>query len=232
VPLSEVIRRVPSGIAIEYVKIDAQGCDLEVIKGLLLDSSHRVHVVSFEAMDIQDRSKLLYQGQPTLDDIRSFLESDEVAWTFVKSVSNHGALGEQTRSSCSTNIARQRSIIWPTFSWGSRRGGENRDEVKQRKGTETRMEKTPPWARFIAPCVCAKPWSDRTERSALEFCLQLGTNVPVVNSLLVISRRHSAKASQGKRARIDSSNIHRLSAGTPICTYTQLVLSPCNGKDG
>jgi hypothetical protein len=93
VPLSEMIRRVPREVEVEYVKIDAQGYDLEVMKGLL-GASERVHVVSLEAMDVQDRSKLLYEGQPTLDDIRAFLESREANWKFVKSVGNDGALGE------------------------------------------------------------------------------------------------------------------------------------------
>jgi hypothetical protein len=61
------------------------------MKGALLESK-RIQVVSLEAMDVQDRSKLLYQGQPTLDDIKSFLK--EAGWTFVKAVGNDGALGE------------------------------------------------------------------------------------------------------------------------------------------
>jgi Methyltransferase FkbM domain len=91
VPLSEVVSRIPDNINIEYIKIDAQGYDREVMKGAL-SASERLQVVSLEVMDVQDRSLLLYKCQPTLDDVKDFLAKE--GWTFVKSVSNHGALGE------------------------------------------------------------------------------------------------------------------------------------------
>jgi Methyltransferase FkbM domain len=91
VPLSEVVSRIPDNINIEYIKIDAQGYDLEVMKGAL-SVSERLQVVSLEVMDVQDRSLLLYKGQPTLDDVKDFFAKE--GWKFVKSVSNHGALGE------------------------------------------------------------------------------------------------------------------------------------------
>jgi Methyltransferase FkbM domain len=91
VPLSEVVARIPPSVVVEYVKIDAQGYDLEVMKGALPES-RRIQVVSLEAMDVEDRSKLLYQGQPTLSDINAIL--GRAGWTFVKSVGNRGARGE------------------------------------------------------------------------------------------------------------------------------------------
>jgi Methyltransferase FkbM domain len=91
VPLSEVVSRIPRSVDVEYVKIDAQGYDLEVMKGALLESD-RIHVVSLEAMDVQDRSLLLYKGQPTLDDVKAVLR--DAGWKFVKAVGNDGALGE------------------------------------------------------------------------------------------------------------------------------------------
>ena len=91
VPLFELLQRIPDNIAVEYVKIDAQGFDLEVMKGLL-PMSKKVQVVSLEAMDVEDRSKLLYQGQPLLSEIINFLAKE--GWAYVRSVNNQGVPGE------------------------------------------------------------------------------------------------------------------------------------------
>ncbi len=92
IPLSEVIQRVPSSVVIEFVKIDAQGFDLEVMKGLL-SVSDRVQIVVMEAMDVSDPKQLLYVGQPMLSQIVDFLAKK--GWKHVTSISNpQGALGE------------------------------------------------------------------------------------------------------------------------------------------
>ena len=91
IPLSEVVQRVPSSVAIEFVKIDAQGFDLEVMKGLL-SVSDRVQVVVLEAMDVDDPKKMLYVGQPTLSQIVEFLAKK--GWKHVKSVTNNKGLDE------------------------------------------------------------------------------------------------------------------------------------------
>ena len=124
-PLHEVVSRLPDDIAMEYIKIDAQGFDFEVMKGALaakdkiqvrtracvrarrevvcscalrsatnvvtmsysdsrmyarLVLTHScvplgtaVQAVSLECMDVQDKSKLLYLGQPTQDEIKASL---------------------------------------------------------------------------------------------------------------------------------------------------------------
>jgi hypothetical protein len=91
IPLSELIQRVPSSVAVEFVKIDAQGFDLEVMKGML-SVSNRVQVVVMEAMDVKDPQKLLYIGQPMLSQIVEFLATK--GWKYVTSVDNRGVAGE------------------------------------------------------------------------------------------------------------------------------------------
>lgn len=65
--------------------------DREVIKGGFAAAS-RIQVVSLEVMDVQDRSKLLYLGQPTLDDVRAVMK--DAGWTFVRLAGNKAAAGE------------------------------------------------------------------------------------------------------------------------------------------
>jgi hypothetical protein len=91
VPLSELIQRVPSSVVVELVKIDAQGYDLEVMKGML-SVSKRVQVVVMEAMDVKDPKQLLYMGQPMLSQIVEFLAKK--GWKHVTSVDNKGVAGE------------------------------------------------------------------------------------------------------------------------------------------
>ena len=86
-----LLDKIPSNVDVEYIKIDAQGYDLEVMKGAL-PASDRIQVVSLEAMDVTDKSELLYHGQPTLDDIKATLEKEK--WRFVQSIGNRGVSGE------------------------------------------------------------------------------------------------------------------------------------------
>ena len=91
IPLSELIHRVPSSVIVELVKIDAQGFDLEVMKGFL-SVSDRVQVCALEAMDVTDPKKLLYAGQPMLSEIEEYLAPK--GWKYITSVSNNGVSGE------------------------------------------------------------------------------------------------------------------------------------------
>ena len=90
IPLHELVSRIPQHVIVEYIKIDAQGYDLEVMKGAL-PATDRIQVVSLEAMNVTDRSKLLYHGQPTLEEIIDTLAGQ---WHHIISVSNHGVDGE------------------------------------------------------------------------------------------------------------------------------------------
>ncbi len=92
IPLHALVERIPAHIQVEYIKIDAQGYDLEVMKGALAAPHGRIQVVSLEAMDVDDESKLLYQGQPLFIDLKKYLEG--VGWIYVKSLSNNGVAGE------------------------------------------------------------------------------------------------------------------------------------------
>lgn len=92
IPLHALVERIPDHIEVEYIKIDAQGFDLEVMKGALAAPHGRIQVVSLETMDVDDESKLLYHGQPLFVDLKEYLESK--GWIYVKSVHNHGVAGE------------------------------------------------------------------------------------------------------------------------------------------
>ena len=83
VPLAEMVARLPPRVRLEYIKTDAQGYDFEVMKGLMNASSSAVRgtVVSLEAQDVQDRSRLMYSGQPTLDEMRAALEG--TGWRYL-----------------------------------------------------------------------------------------------------------------------------------------------------
>lgn len=85
VPLHSLVSKIPPSIEVEYIKIDAQGYDLQVMKGAL-QSSSRISVVSLEAMDVTDRSQLLYHGQPTLDDIKDYLKTQ--SWDYATVLNN------------------------------------------------------------------------------------------------------------------------------------------------
>ena len=91
IPLHALVSRIPVDVEIEYIKIDAQGYDLEVMKGAFA-ATERIQVVSLEAMDVKDPDKLLYLGQPTLKDVITIMA--EAGWKHVKNVGNQGALGE------------------------------------------------------------------------------------------------------------------------------------------
>jgi hypothetical protein len=95
IPLHAMIERIPSHIDVEYIKIDAQGYDLEVMKGVIspMTISHdRVQVVSLETMDVTDPEQVLYVGQPLFQEVKDYLE--QRGWIHVQSVSNKGAKGE------------------------------------------------------------------------------------------------------------------------------------------
>ena len=92
IPLHSLVERIPQNVEIEYIKIDAQGYDLEVMKGALAAPRGRIQVVSLESMDVDDDSKLLYLGQPKFSQVKAFLE--DAGWIYVNLVSNHGVKGE------------------------------------------------------------------------------------------------------------------------------------------
>mmetsp|Transcript_19988 Transcript_19988/g.29931 ORF Transcript_19988/g.29931 Transcript_19988/m.29931 type:complete len:245 (+) Transcript_19988:446-1180(+) len=89
--LSEITRRIPSTIEVQYVKVDAQGYDLEVMKGLL-SQAENVTIVSLEAQDVHRASELLYLGQPTLSSMKMFL--DQHKWQHLGSRTNNKAVRE------------------------------------------------------------------------------------------------------------------------------------------
>lgn len=91
IPLHALVSRIPVDVEIEYIKIDAQGYDLEVMKGAFA-ATDRIQVVSLEAMDVADPDKLLYFGQPPLKDIIATMAKS--GWKHVKNVSNQGLAGE------------------------------------------------------------------------------------------------------------------------------------------
>lgn len=80
VPLAQIVARLPPKVTLEYVKVDAQGYDLEVMRGLLPASAPGL-LVSLETQDVEDRSMLLYNGQPTLTEVRAFLSPH--GWHYV-----------------------------------------------------------------------------------------------------------------------------------------------------
>ena len=92
IPLHALVERIPEHIQVEYIKIDAQGYDLEVMKGALAAPHGRIQVVSLETMDVEDESQLLYLGQVRFVELKKYLEGE--GWIYVKSVSNNGAAGE------------------------------------------------------------------------------------------------------------------------------------------
>lgn len=78
-----MVARLPPRVRLEYIKTDAQDYDFEVMKGLMNASSSAVRgtVVSLEAQDVQDRSRLMYSGQPALDEMRAALEG--TGWRYL-----------------------------------------------------------------------------------------------------------------------------------------------------
>jgi hypothetical protein len=101
IPLYVLLSRIPKNIEVEYLKIDAQGYDLEVMKGALLPSSssslsssfvNLPHVASLEAMNVKDKAQLMYHGQPTLDEMIEFLQLK--GWTYVNHTVNNALIGE------------------------------------------------------------------------------------------------------------------------------------------
>jgi hypothetical protein len=92
IPLHSLVERIPDHVQVEYIKIDAQGYDLEVMKGALATPKGRIQVVSLETIDVDDDSLLLYQGQPRFSQLKEYLEG--AGWIYVKSVANRGVKGE------------------------------------------------------------------------------------------------------------------------------------------
>ena len=91
IPLFATVEKVPDDIIVEYIKIDAQGYDLEVMKGAL-PATNKIQVVSLEAMDVTDKSQVLYIGQPTLEEVKQVLAAN--GWHYILSIYNQGAKGE------------------------------------------------------------------------------------------------------------------------------------------
>jgi hypothetical protein len=103
IPLSSLLSRIPTHITVEYIKIDAQGYDLQVMQGALYPPSSSStytqytyalpQVVSLEAMDVTNKSYLLYHDQPTLQEIVEVMQQDH-GWTYVTSTNNTALIKE------------------------------------------------------------------------------------------------------------------------------------------
>ena len=67
IPLEEVLRMLPDGIDVEYLKIDAQGMDVMVVESAGSEAS-RIRRVTIETVTDREDCGLLYLGQPRCSD--------------------------------------------------------------------------------------------------------------------------------------------------------------------
>ena len=83
VRLQSILERIPPSIVVEYVKIDAQGHDLEVVKGMDKDvMNSRVKHVVLEVQNMQQ-----YQQGSTYDDVVEYLQH-QCGWKLVSNTRN------------------------------------------------------------------------------------------------------------------------------------------------
>lgn len=66
--LQDVLRLVPPDVLIEYIKIDAQGHDFEVVRGIGSELPRVKHI------RVEVQLKTVYEGATTKDQFRTFME--------------------------------------------------------------------------------------------------------------------------------------------------------------
>lgn len=83
VRLQSILERIPPSIVVEFIKIDAQGHDLEVVKGMDKDvMNSRVKHVVLEVQNMQQ-----YQQGSTYDDVVEYLQH-QCGWKLVSNTRN------------------------------------------------------------------------------------------------------------------------------------------------